>query len=282
MKGGRPGEEFRPHDGPAALYRGQVMHARMKPRAHRFAYGVYTLSIDLDRLDGAAKLSRFFSVNRLNLLSFHESDHGKPERGPLSAQIRESLRRAGVEEPPARVLLLCYPRVLGFTFNPISVYFAYDAANALVGVVYEVRNTFGEMHSYVAPVAEGELTDAGLRQTRRKLFYVSPFMDMAMTYRFRLRPPAGDVALRILETDAEGPILSATFVGKHTSLTTLSALGAFCAFPLMTMKVVAGIHWEALKLWLKGVRLVDRPAPPPESSINGAFDNAPETAGRRT
>jgi uncharacterized protein len=281
MKGGQRGQTFAPHHAPAALYRGQVMHARMKPKAHRFTYGVYALTIDVDRLEQADRLSRFFSVGRFNLLSFHESDHGHADQGPLASQVREAFHRAGLSMPPARLLLLCYPRVLGFTFNPIAVYFAYDARDQLVGVLYEVRNTFGEMHSYVAPVADGELTEAGLRQTRRKLFYVSPFMDMAMTYRFRLRPPSSDVALRILETDADGPILSASFVGKHTSLTTMAALGAFCAFPLMTLKVVSGIHWEALKLWLKGVRLVDRPAPPPASSINGVFEATPETAGRR-
>jgi uncharacterized protein len=268
---GIPTHAFPPHEGAAALYDGQVMHARMKPKVHRFTYGVYALSIDIDRLPEADAASRFFSVGRFNLLSFRESDHGDSGKTPLGTQARRLLASAGLTENPERIILVCYPRVLGFTFNPISVYFAYDRENHLIGVIYEVRNTFGEMHTYVAPVAEGELSEAGLRQERDKLFYVSPFMDMPMRYRFRLRPPAADVAIRILETDAEGPILSATFVGKHTRLSTASVLGAFFRVPLMTLKVVGGIHYEAMKLWFKGIRFVTRPPPPPPVSAADSF-----------
>jgi uncharacterized protein len=262
---------FAPPTSAAMLYDGQVMHARMKPRVHRFTYTVYSLVIDVTRLDVANRASRFFSVGRFNLLSFHETDHGQKNGGPLEGQIRALLRGAGLATAPARILLLCYPRVAGFTFNPIAVYFAYDCEDHLIGVVYEVRNTFGDMHTYVAPVADGELTEAGLRQERDKLLYVSPFMDMPMHYRFRIRPPAGDIALRILETDAEGPILSATFIGSHTDLTDQSVLSAFFRIPLMTFKVVGGIHWEAVKLWFKGIRFFNRPPAPPAISIDGVF-----------
>ncbi len=270
---------FPPPGGPAALYRGDVMHARMKPKAHRFTYGVYTLLIDIDALDAADRASRFFSVGRRNLLSFEPRDHGDGGRTPLREHIRRLLAEAGLRTPPARILLLCYPRVLGFVFNPISVYFAYDADGQLIGVVYEVRNTFGDMHTYVAPVRDGELTEAGLRQERDKLFHVSPFMDMAMRYRFRLRPPGPDVALRILETDAEGPILSASFIGKHTELTNGGVLAAFCSIPLLTLKVVGGIHFEAMKLWFKGIRFFTRPTPPPQASVDGCFLPPAQPAG---
>jgi uncharacterized protein len=255
----------------ASLYDGQVMHARMKPKAHRFTYSVYSLVIDIDALAKADRSSRFFSVGGYNLLSFHPKDHGPGDGSALAPYARRLLREAGLVNEPARILLLCYPRVLGFTFNPIAVYFAYDAANQLTGMIYEVRNTFGEMHTYVAPVVAGELTEAGLRQERQKLFYVSPFMDMAMNYRFRIRPPAQDIAFRILETDAAGPILAASFIGNHTNLTNRSVLAAFFRIPLMTLKVVGGIHWEAMKLWFKGVRFVTRPSAPPKISVDGAF-----------
>jgi uncharacterized protein len=270
-----PRASFHPPDDVAALYRGQVMHARMKPKAHRFTYGVYTLLIDIDRLKEAHNRSRLFSVGHWNMLSFDPADHGDGGRTPLGSHVRGLLATAGLAETAERILLLCYPRVLGFVFNPISVYYAYGAEGGLIGVVYEVRNTFGDMHTYVAPVRDGELTESGLRQERDKLFHVSPFMDMPMRYHFRLRPPADDVALRILETDGEGPILSATFIGKHTPLTAGGILTAFCRIPLLTVKVVAGIHYEAIKLWLKGIRFFSRPEPPPAASVSGRFLGTP-------
>ncbi len=261
---------FLPPGEAAALYRGQVMHARMKPKPHRFTYSVYALVVDVEALDRAASLSRFFSVGRFNLLSFQPQDHGDGSVAP-GAHVRRLLKDAGLAEAPARILLMCYPRVLGFTFNPIAIYFAYDSVGRLTGAVYEVRNTFGEMHTYVAPVADGELTEAGLRQERDKLFYVSPFMDMPMRYRFRIRPPCETLAVRILETDADGPILAASFIDDHRPMTTASALAAFLRYPLMTAKVVAGIHFEAMKLWFKGMRFVSRPEPPPPASAYGRF-----------
>jgi uncharacterized protein len=266
-----PPSPFAPPAGAASLYDGQVMHARMKPKEHRFTYQVYSLMIDIDRLAEADRVSQFFSVGRFNCLSFSQKDHGPGDGTPLGDYARNLLRDAGLGPAPARILLWCYPRVLGFTFNPIAVYFAYDAADRLIGVIYEVRNTFGEMHTYVAPVIDGEMTEAGLRQERDKLFYVSPFLDMPMHYRFRIRPPAGDFAFRILETDQGGPILAASFIGSHTDLTNASVLSAFFRMPLMTLKVVGGIHWEAMKLWFKGIRFFSRPPAPPAISIDGAF-----------
>jgi uncharacterized protein len=265
MTRGRP-TTFAPPAAAATLFDGTVMHARMKPKTHRFTYKVYSLLVDVDRLDEADRLSRFFSIGRPNLLSFRPGDHGDGGKRPLGAHARSLLKEAGLSSPPARIMLMCYPRVLGFTFNPISIYFAYDEQDRLTGLIYEVRNTFGEMHTYVAPVIDGELTEAGVRQERNKLFYVSPFMDMPMRYRFRIRPPADDIAIRILETDADGPVLAATFIGARKGLTTWSALAAFVRVPLMTAKVVAGIHYEAMKLWFKGIRFVSRPAPPPSAS----------------
>ena len=152
------------------------------------------------------------------------------------------------------VLLLCYPRLLGYTFNPLSVYFCYGDDDRLSLIIYEVRNTFGEIHSYVLPVRPGEVSAAGVRQAQDKLFYVSPFVEMAMRYHFRISPPGERVKLRILETDCEGPLLAATFSGRRQPLTTRSLLRAFAALPLVTLKIVAAIHWEALRLWLKGAR----------------------------
>lgn len=256
---------FPPPCEPALLYDGKVMHARMKPKAHRFSYSVFCLLIDIDRQVEASRLSRLFSVGRANLVSFRERDHGmEAHDSSLRAYIERLLAPAGLSGSAGRILLLCYPRVFGFVFNPISVYFVYDHTGDLVALVYEVRNTFGQMHTYVCPIEPGQITEAGVRQERDKLFYVSPFMEMAMRYHFRIAPPGESVRLRILETDAHGPILAATFAGRAKPLSSLQILASCVKIPFLTVKVVMGIHWEALKLWIKGVKLVDRP-PPPEA-----------------
>ncbi|WP_420135549.1 DUF1365 domain-containing protein [Rhodopseudomonas sp.] len=251
-------------DAPASLYVGDVMHARLKPMGHRFNYRVMSLLIDLDRLAAADRMSPLFGVNRRALYSFYEKDHGERDGSPLRAYIDRCAAAQGVDLTGGRVLLLTYPRLLGYTFNPLSVYFCYAADGMLALVVYEVRNTFGDIHPYVLPVRPGDISAAGLRQAQDKLFYVSPFIEMAMRYHFRITPPGDVVKLRILETDAGGPLLAATFSGRRQPLSTASLLRAFVALPLMTLKVMAAIHWEALRLWVKGARLVPRPpATPP-------------------
>ncbi len=243
----------------AALYFGDVMHARLKPMGHRFSYRVMSLLIDLDRLGDADGLSPLFGINRAALYSFHESDHGERDGSPLRAYVQRRAAEHGIDLTCGRVLLLCYPRLLGYTFNPLSVYFCYRADGSLALMIYEVRNTFGEIHTYVMPVRAGDVSAAGVRQEQDKLFYVSPFVGMAMRYRFRISPPGDEVKLRILETDRDGPLLAATFIGRLSALSTRALLRAFVALPLVTVKIIAAIHWEALRLWLKGARLIARP-----------------------
>jgi hypothetical protein len=262
-------QAFAPPAEPASLYVGSVMHARMKPASHRFTYEVVSLLIDLDRLDDADRASPFFSVDRFNLWSFRQSDHGPRDGTSLRAWVGRVLADAGLDLTDGRVLLQCYPRVMGYVFDPLSVYFCYGRDGGLAAAVYEVRNTFGEHHTYVAPVRAGEMSAAGLRQSRRKLFYVSPFNAVDMDYLFRLRPPTDDIAIRILATDSGGPHLAATFHGSRRALTSAALLAAWARFPLLTLKVVAAIHWEALKLWLKGLRMVPRPVAPPPLSHDG-------------
>jgi DUF1365 family protein len=242
----------------AALYFGAVMHARLKPIGHRFSYRVMNLLIDLDRLDAADRQSRLFGVNRAALYSFNEADHGARDGSSLRLYAQRRAAERGIDLTGGRVLLMCYPRLLGYTFNPLSVYFCYRAGGELALMIYEVRNTFGDIHAYVLPVLSGEASDAGIRQRQDKLFYVSPFIDMAMRYQFLVSPPAERVKLRILESDREGPLLAATFSGTRHALTTAALLRSFCALPLLTFKIIAAIHWEALRLWLKGARLVPR------------------------
>ena len=257
---------FPPPAAAVSLYRGPVMHARMRPVPHRFSYDVFSIAIDLDRLEEAGTASALFSVDRANVVSFRQSDHGPCDGTPLASHARRLLAEAGLAAPVARVLLLAYPRILGYVFNPISVYFAYGDDGALLGAIYEVRNTFGELHHYVAPVEDGELSTAGLRQERTKAFHVSPFLGMDLTYRFRVVPPGDEVRLRILEEGDDGPVLSATFAGRREAMTTTRLLRTLSRLPLMTIKVIAAIHLEALRLWIKGLRIHRHPdhagAPP--------------------
>ena len=262
---------------PAVLYSGNVMHQRMRPVGHRFDYTVFSLLIDLDRLDEADRLSPLFSVNGFNLLSFHESDHLRgSDAKNLRAHADLLLARAGLAERPARILLACYPRVLGRVFNPLSVFYAYDAAGGVIALIYQVRNTFGEDHTYVCPVEPGERSPAGIRQERRKKFHVSPFLDMELTYHFRMPPPGETLKWRILETDDEGPLLAATYSAKAGALSTGAILRNVARIPMLTWKILAGIHFEALRLWLKGVGFISKPEPPARISYPDA------TAGKQS
>src|ERR1700723_1143518 len=175
-------------DAAAALYFGEVMHARLKPVGHRFNYRVMSLLIDLDRLDAADRQCSLFGVNRAALYSFNEADHGERDGSPLRAYAQRCAAEHGIDLAGGRVLLLCYPRLLGYAFNPLSVYFCYRGDGALALMIYEVRNTFGDIHAYALPVKPGEISDAGVRQSQEKLFYVSPFVEMAMRYHFRVSP----------------------------------------------------------------------------------------------
>jgi DUF1365 family protein len=181
-----PGETA---DAAAVLYFGDVMHARLKPMGHRFSYRVMSLLIDLDRLDAADRQSPLFGVNRAALYSFREADHGERDGSSLRLYAQCRAAERGIDLTGGRVLLLCYPRLLGYTFNPLSVYFCYRAGGELALIIYEVRNTFGDIHAYVLPVKPGEISKAGVRQQQEKLFYVSPFIEMAMRYHFHILPP---------------------------------------------------------------------------------------------
>lgn len=251
-----------PPQAAGALYPGEVMHHRLKPFGHRFAYGVFSLLADIDRLDELGRMSRLLSVNRPNLASFHECDHVERDGETVRAFADRLLDGAGLRGRARRILLLCYPRIFGYVFNPISVYFAYDADNAPIALIYAVRNTFGERHTYVAPVEPGDLSDAGVRQTRARIFHVSPFIAMGARYNFRVLPPGKAVRLRIHETEGGEPLLAATFAGAARPLDTRTLAACLLKFPFMTWKIMAGIHWEALKLWLKGARFHRSPAPP--------------------
>lgn len=250
----------------SALFEGVVTHSRLRPKKHKLRYRVFSFLLDLDEIDGLAAKLKLFSRNRFNLFSFHDRDHADGGRADLRTCLEAILTDHGLGDCGHKIRLLCYPRLLGFVFNPLSVYFCHRADGSVGAVLYEVSNTFGDRHSYLIPVHEGALDDKNLlRQSCAKGFYVSPFVDMVADYHFRIRIPDDTVAVTIRETDAKGTFLTAAFVGDRTEISDRTLLGAFVRYPLMTLKVVAGIHWEALHLWRKGLKFHKRPEPPKQA-----------------
>ena len=250
-------------DSSSCLYFGRVMHARLRPFSHRFAYRVFSLFVDLDDLPALSRRMMLFSHNRWNMFSLFDRDFGPRDGRPLKDWIEEKLAAAGIELPGGRVRLLCFPRLFGYVFNPLSIWFCYDSEERLAAVLYDVSNTFGEAHGYLFQVARDREPGQPIEQACSKGFYVSPFMDMKATYRFRLTEPGARLALRIDQETVNGRGFVATHKASRAPLGDFTLLRACFAYPLMTLKVIGGIHWEALHLWRKGARLRPRPAPPP-------------------
>jgi DUF1365 family protein len=237
----------------SAIFCGSVMHRRVRPKAHYLRYSVFYLLLDLDELPRLQL--RLLGVERQSLLSFQAKDHGDG-KGDLKNWVLDQLRNAGIPNAITNIRLMCFPRVWGFVFNPISVYFCSDASGATVAILYEVNNTFGGRHAYALPAVP---VDGRVVQNTPKRLYVSPFNDVSGGYRFAVQLPAERVALSIDQHDVEGLVLRAAFTGRRRTLDDWNLLRVVVLYPLLTLKVVAAIHWEALKLWLKGVPLHKRP-----------------------
>ena len=265
-------------DSHSAIYGGQVMHQRLRPLRHRLQYRMFTLLLDLDELPALDARLRWFSVGRFNLFSFRPSDHGDgtaKDVPALRAHVDTRLALAGLPIGGA-IRLLAMPRLFGYAFNPLSVWFCHAPEGPLRAIVYEVNNTFGERHSYLIEVDEAQREAAVVTQRSGKQLYVSPFLGMALEYRFRIEPPREKLSIGVSVHDGgdgvergergEGgdgsAVLNARLDASRATLTDGALLRLLVTHPLLTLKVVVGIHWEALRLWLKGARLHDRPAAP--------------------
>ena len=247
---------------------GHVTHRRFTPRAHFLRYTMFQLCLDIDRLPELGRGLRLLAHNRFGLFSFHERDHGDGRRTGLRAWADETLRAAGVDSTGGRITLLAMPRILGYVFNPLSVYLLHDRSGALSAAIYEVNNTFGERHFYVFKTSE---VGGVVRHSCAKAFYVSPFMDMAMTYRFQLEKGARKLSLRVDGCGENGDLIIATrFTARPRILTDTALAAAFVTHPFLTLKVVAAIRLEAVKLLAKGLRIHRRPPAPTERVTFGA------------
>jgi DUF1365 family protein len=254
------------------LYVGYVSHRRFRPAQHHLRYRMFWVLFEVDEIDHLAKEMRCFSRNRFNLVSFFDRDHGSGDGRSVREYAEDALRSAGIQPVGGAIQLLCMPRILGYGFNPISIFFCYDREGALMAILYEVHNTFGQRHAYLVRVSD----DGFLPHTHsaEKKLYVSPFMDMAMRYDFDVRMPGEKIAITIKGSDANGLLISAMLSGRRRNLTDRALVRLLVTHPLLTLKVIAAIHWNAGLLWLKGVRLRHRPAPP-EAPITIVSEGGP-------
>ena len=262
-----------------AIYESTVRHRRFQPMGHQLKYGVWSMLIDLDEIDDVARTNPFLSRNSWNLVAFHDKDHGPRDGSSLRAWFEGHLASAGVDLDGGPVRILVFPRILGYTFNPITVWFGYDRDERLRAVLYEVHNTFGHAHSHLAVLPSGVDSDERVpRHGFDKTLHVSPFFDQIGRYRITLSPPTEDYSIVIEYLDEEGEkLLTASQVGKRIPLTARSLIKQFFTSPLLTFKVIAGIHWEAIKLFRKGAKYRSVP-PPPATELEVTYVEHLQTA----
>jgi hypothetical protein len=240
----------------AWLAPGEIVHRRLRPREHALAYRVTVLIVDLDRVDVATARLRWFSHNRFNLVSLHDRDHLTGAASGLAAEARAMFADAGFPTDGHRILLVAYPRLLGYVFNPLSVFLLLSPDGAIAAVAYEVNNTFGERKCYVVAAGRAE---AGVHAHGcAKELFVSPFTPSDGRYTFRLALDASRVLVAVLLRDHDGALLKTRFSASPQPMTDASLLRLAAGRPFMTLHVIAAIHWHAARLWLKGVRLQRR------------------------
>lgn len=245
--------------GRSCLYECRVMHQRFVPRSHRFEYGIFMLAVDLAELPAVAQRLRFFSHNRRNAYEFRDSDHlvAGADAPDLRSQLSLWLGQQNVVLPPdARVLLVTLPRVFGYLFAPVSFYFCHRADGTPLCAVAEVQNTFGELKPYLIPVhptSPGSTGPESFRVVVPKEYYVSPFSDLELNFDFQLRTPGEQLVITVNDVTADQTVLISTLTGKRRPLTDRELARLTLKYPLVTLRVITLIHWQALNLWWKRV-----------------------------
>ncbi|MBD1137753.1 DUF1365 domain-containing protein [Pelagibacterales bacterium SAG-MED43] len=237
------------------IYNGTVIHKRFKPKQHFFKYNVFSLLIDLSELNELDKKISFFSLNKFNLISIYEKDHGDRDGSSLIYWVKNNLNKNDIITDNIKIKLLCYPRIFGYVFNPLSIFFIYDKKDNLISILYEVKNTFGEQHTYVFRV-EGK--NKLIQNNCSKKFHVSPFIEMNCNYFFRTLNPGEKLSVIIDQYDKEGKILFASQDGIRSDFTSKNLMNSYLKHPLMTFKIISAIHFEAFKLWIKGLKFIKK------------------------
>ena len=239
----------------SSIYNGTVIHKRFKPKKHFFRYSVFSLFIDLSELNQLDNSIKFFSFNKFNLISFFDKDHGDRDGSSLIEWVKKNLKENNISSENIKIKLLCYPRIFGYVFNPLSVFFIYNSKNKLISILYEVKNTFGEQHTYIFKVED----DLNLFQHNcSKKFHVSPFIEMNCNYFFRILKPGEKISVIIDQYHTNEKILYASQDGKRVDFNSKELLKSYLKHPLMTFKIISAIHYEAFKLWTKGIKFISK------------------------
>ena len=239
----------------SCIYNGQVIHKRFKPKEHFFKYKVFSLLLDLSELSLLDKELKIFSYNKFNILSFYDVDHGPRDGTSLISWVKENLNNNNINSNEIKIKLLCYPRVLGYIFNPLSIFFVYDKNSNLISILYEVKNTFGEQHTYVFKIDKDNQL---FEHSCKKKFHVSPFIEMNCLYYFKILKPTDKLSVVINQNDDSGKLLFASQDGLKNELNNKNLMISYILNPLMSFKIIGAIHFEALKLWIKGIKLVKK------------------------
>ena len=234
------------------IYTGKVIHKRFKPKEHYFKYNVFSLLIDLNELEEINKYIKFFSYNKFNIISFYDKDHGDRDGSSIQLWVKKNLKNIGIMTEDISIKLLCYPRIFGYVFNPLSTYFIYNKHSELISIFYEVKNTFGEQHTYIFK-AQDEKT---VQNKCKKKFYVSPFIEMDCEYHFKTLNPGEQLSVVINQNDKDGKLLFASQDGISKDFNNKNLILSYLTHPLMTFKIIGAIHYEAFKLWAKRIKLI--------------------------
>jgi len=231
----------------SCIYNGEVTHTRFKPVRHFLKYKTFSLLIDLDEINELDSRISIFSHNKFNIFSFYDEDHGERDGSNLKEWVLTNIRKFNIEGKINKIKILCYPRIFGYVFNPLSIFYCYES-DKLKSIFYEVKNTFNEQHTYIFKIKNND----EITQKCKKRFYVSPFMDMETYYNFKLINPNNKLSIFIKQTDSKGTILTATQTGDKKEFNFKQLIKNFFKYPLMTIKIISSIHYEALLLWKKG------------------------------
>jgi len=239
----------------SSIYNGAVIHKRFRPKVHFFKYNVFSLLLDVSEFSLLNKDLKIFSHNKFNIISFYDEDHGPRDGTPIKDWVISNLKNNDFEIKDIQIKLLCYPRIFGYVFNPLSVFFIYNKSSELIAILYEVKNTFGEQHTYFFKIKKNENL---IQHMCKKKFHVSPFIEMGCTYFFRILKPSNKISVTIDLHDQEGKILYASQDGVKSELNNKNLIKSYLKHPLMTFKIILAIHYEAFRLWTKGIKYVKK------------------------